>query len=780
MRYTTQLSTLPAAASVRLLTVCTILATFLPMLLPGSAVSAEPLTVARLFADPDLAGPRLRAPKFSPDGRYVTYLQGKPDNKDQLDLWAFDTRTGSARVLVDSRKLVGDDEKLSAEEEARRERQRTASLRGIVEYEFASDGQRLLIPLGGDLYLYELNRKSDPVTRLTHSESYETDAKFSPTGQYVSFIRDQNLFVIDLRTRQERALTTDGTGLVQNGVAEFVAQEEMDRDTGYWWSPDDSHIAYTRIDDSPVQEVERFEINADGARMFRQRYPAAGTANTKVELKIVALASAIVTNVAWSVDEGTLGNGYLARVRWFPDSKFLAVQRQTRDQKKLEMLKVEAATGQSRVILTETSPHWIELHDDFKFLDSRPAFVWSSRRSGYKHLYLYDLEGRLQRPLTAGEWMVVGDGTENGLVGIDEKNGRIYFLANEASPLERQLYWTSIDTQEPSKVTRVSREEGLHDVKLLPGAHGYLDLFSSPSQPPSASVRKLDGSVQHWLLRNPLDASHPYHPYVANQIKDEFGTLTASDGQQLYYRLLKPANLRPGERYPAIIDTYGGPHVQYVRKDWMGGARTTQGLFRQILAQSGFAVLTLDNRGSGFRGTAFETVIANRTGKVEIEDQLRGVEFLKSQPYIAGHRIGIMGWSYGGYMSLMALTTTKAFRAGIAGAPVTDWRLYDTHYTERYLGLPRANDAGYESSAVTPHADSLHGALLLVHGMADDNVLFTHSTVLMQKLQSLNKPFDVMTYPGGKHALVRMPQQGRHYYEMVLRFFQRELATPTS
>ena len=753
-----------------------IVATCLVTLFSGSVVSAEPLTVARIFADPDLAGPRLRAPKFSPDGRYVTYLQGKSDNKDQLDLWAFDTRTGSARMLVDSRKLVDKEEKLSAEEEARRERQRTAALRGIVEYEFSSDGRLLLIPLGGDLYLYDLKapKSAEPVVRLTHTEAYETDAKISPAGRYVSFIRDQNLYVIDLRTREERAITTDGAGLVQNGVAEFVAQEEMDRDTGYWWSPDDSHIAFTRIDDSPVQEVERFEINADGARMFRQRYPAAGTANTKVELKVVALGSGKVTDV-----DLALGDGYLARVKWFPDSKFIAVQRQTRDQKKLELLKIDAATGAGRVILTETSPHWVELNDDFKFLDARAAFVWSSRRSGYKHLYLYDLEGRLIRPLTAGEWMVVGDGTENGLVGFDEKQDRVYFLANQASPLERHLYWTSIDTQDPSKVTRVSREEGWHDTKLLPGAHGYLDVFSSPDQPPTASVRKMDGSVQHWLLRNPLDASHPYHPYVSDQIKEEFGTLTASDGQQLYYRLTKPANMRAGQRYPAIIDTYGGPHVQYVRKDWMSGTRPTQGLFRQVLAQNGFAVLTLDNRGSGFRGNAFETVIANRTGKAEIEDQLRGVEFLKSQSYVAGDRIGIMGWSYGGYMSLMALTTTTAFRAGIAGAPVTDWRLYDTHYTERYLGMPQANAAGYESSAVIPNAGSLHGALLLVHGMADDNVLFTHSTQLMQKLQSLNKPFDVMTYPGGKHALVRMPQQGRHYYEMVLRFFSRELGAPT-
>jgi dipeptidyl-peptidase-4 len=279
-------------------------------------------------------------------------------------------------------------------------------------------------------------------------------------------------------------------------------------------------------------------------------------------------------------------------------------------------------------------------------------------------------------------------------------------------------------------------------------------------------------------VRNALDEQHPYYTHASSHVPEEFGSLTASDGQQLYYRLIKPANMQPGKRYPVIIDTYGGPHFQYVKQDWMGGARAAQGLFRQVLAQQGFVVFSLDNRGSGYRGTAFETALALRTGKVEIEDQLRGVDYLRSLPFVAGDRIGIMGWSYGGYTSLMALTTTDAFRAGVAGAPVTDWRLYDTHYTERYLGTPQDNAAGYEASAVMPHADKVNGALLLVHGMADDNVLFTHSTMLMEHLQARALPFDVMTYPGGKHGLIRMPQAGRHYYEMVLRFFQRELMSP--
>jgi dipeptidyl-peptidase-4 len=741
-----------------------------PIAIHAPSADAAALSVERIFAAPDLSGPRLREPKFSPDGRYVTWLQGKADAKDQLDLWAYDTKRGAARLLVDSSALVQGEERLSAEEEARRERQRTASLRGIVEYEFSDDGQRLLIPLGGDLYVYDLARRSDPVTRLTTSESYETDARFSPKGHYVSFVRDQNLYVIDLATRKETPVTQDGAGLVQYGVAEFVAQEEMDRSTGYWWSPDEQRIAYTRIDDSPVQEVERFEINADGARMYKQRYPAAGTANTRVELKVVELASQRVVDV-----DLALADGYLARVNWFPDSRFLAVQRQTRDQKTLDLLKIDAASGQGRTMFSEQWPHWVELNDDLRFLEHSPAFIWSSRRSGYKHLYLYDLEGRLLRPLTAGPWMVVGDGTESGVVGVDEKRRLVYFLANEASPLERQLYAASLDTRDPSAPKRITREAGWHDARLLPGARGYLDLFSSPEQPPTASLRKLDGSVQHWLVRNPLDATHPYHEYLAQHVTEEFGSIAAEDGQQLWYRLLKPANLRAGQRYPVVIDTYGGPHFQYVRQDWMGGARAAQGYFRQVLAQHGFVVFTLDNRGSGFRGEAFESAIAKQLGRVEIADQLRGVEFLKSQPYVDGARIGIMGWSYGGYMTLKALTETSAFRAGVAGAPVTDWRLYDTHYTERYLGNPAVDAAAYEKSGVLAHADRLNGRLLLVHGMADDNVLFTNSTMLMQKLQAAGVPFDLMTYPGSKHGLVRIRDTGTHYYEMVLRFFEREL-----
>jgi len=737
--------------------------------------NAEPLTVARIFAAPDLSGAQLKSPKLSPDGKYVAYLQSATDDKNRLDLWAFDIQKGRAQLLVDARAMVGNDEKLSPEEEARRERQRTASLRGIVDYEFSADGRRVLVPMGGELYLYDLSVRAASARRLTNNDAYETDARFSPRGNFVSFVREQNLWIVDLANGQERPLTRDGGGLIANGVAEFVAQEEMNRDTGYWWSPDEQRIAYARVDDTPVAEVERFEIYADSVKTVRQRYPAAGANNSVVQIKVLDLKSA----TAIDVDLGSDRNIYLARVDWFPNGLSLAVQRQTRDQRHLDLVKVDVRTGASRTLITESSKTWINLSSDLTFVPQRRAFVWSSERSGFRHLYLYDENGELLRPLTAGSWMTIGD-NDRGVVSVDGERGLVYFMGTAASPTERQLYAVSLDTLNPSQVQRLSREPGWHNVTMAPtatrSARTYLDSWSSPEQPPSLAIRNIDGSVRQWIVRNALDQQHPYTPYRADHVVEEFGTIPAVDGQALHYRILKPRRMEPGKRYPVVVDTYGGPGVQYVKRDWMGGSRAAQGYFRQVLAQRGFVVFTLDNRGTGMRGVAFEAPIVQQFGRAEIDDQLRGIEFLKSQPFVDSQRIGIMGWSYGGYMTLKALTKApQTFKAGVAGAPVTDWRLYDTHYTERYLGDPTQNARGYAASSVLTDLTRLSGKLLLVHGMADDNVLFAHSTQLMKQLQDAHVQFDLMTYPGGKHGLVRDPQMGRHYYETVLKYFEERL-----
>jgi len=738
----------------------------------ASAATPERLSIDRLFAAPDLSGPSLRGARFSPDGKLVTYLQGKPDAKDRLDIWAYDTSTRRTRLLVDSAALVADEGKLSAEEEARRERARTSSLAGIVEYEFSPNSRYLLIPLSGDLYLYDLRAASAAaaVRRLTSTPAAETDARFSPRGRYVSYVRDQNLFVLELSTGDERAITRAGGGLLSFAVAEFIAQEEMDRSTGYWWSPDERRLAYTRVDESTVDEVERFEIYAETVKVIRQRYPAAGRPNARVDLFVHDLDRASDRELP----AASAGDGYLARVNWFPDSTALAVQRQPRDQKLLQLWRVDANSGAGRLLIEERSDTWVDLHDELTFLKQRPAFIWSSARSGHDHLYLFDYDGRLLRPITAGPWMVAGSGRERALETVDETRGLVYFTANRDTPLERHLYVAPLEG--PSDVAgiergikRLSRASGWHANSLSADGKYWLNTFSTPDSPPSLSLRRTDGSLIDVLVANKLDDTHPYAPYLPLHRPTEFGTLKASDEQTLYYQLTRPVGMQEGRRYPVIVEVYGGPGVQNVRKAWGG-------LFRQYLAQQGYVVFTVDNRGSAFRGRAFEGALHRRMGTIEVEDQVRGVEFLRTLPFVDGTRIGVFGWSYGGYMALMSMVKAPGhFAAGVSGAPVTDWRLYDTHYTERYMSTPEDNSEGYREGNVMTYADKLAGPLLIMHGMADDNVLFTHSTALFKRLQDLRKPFEVMPYPGSKHALLRFGSTGPHAYETIAQFFARTL-----
>ena len=720
------------------------------------------LEIERLYAAPDLDGPSPRDVKISPDSSRVTFLRGKETDPLQMDLWEYNLADREMRLLVDSTALVAGDEALSEEELARRERLRIVGQRGIVSYQFAPDGNRLLFPLNGDLFLYDLD--GHETRQLTDTEAGETDPKFSATGRYVSFIRDQDLFAVDLDTFDELRLTHDGGGLIRNGMAEFIAQEEMDRYTGYWWAPDDSAVAFVRVDESPVQVAERFEIYAENFKVYEQRYPATGTPNVLVKLGVVAPDG---TDLRW-MDIGKETDIYLPRVDWFPGSQFLAVQRQSRDQQTLELLKIHARSGEARVLLTETSDTWINLHNELRFLESRPQFIWGSERSGHAHLYLYDNDGRLLRQLTSGDWDVVdGARARSALLHIDEEGDRLFVTGTLASPMERNIYEVSLSGN--GEPRRISRDAGWHQADFADSGEFYVDSFNSTGTPPQLSLHRADGSRIDFIEENRLDETHPYHRYVANRPLTEFGTLRAEDGQPLYYRMLKPAGFDADKRYPVIVFVYGGPMGQSVTDTWAAG-------FNEILAREGFIVFTIDNRGTGFRGTAFDAPIFRRMGDIEVRDQMVGANYLKSLDFVDPARIGVWGWSYGGYMTLMSLfKQPDVFAAGVSGAPVTDWTLYDTHYTERYLGTPQGNPEGYEASGVFPYAKDLAAPLLLIHGMADDNVLFTNSTKLMKALQDDGRPFDVMTYPGSKHGLMRVPATGQHVFAHILRFFRQHL-----
>jgi dipeptidyl-peptidase 4 len=535
----------------------------------AAAISLSPalagdLPVERLFQAPDLQGPSLRQLRFSPDGKLVSYLRARDDAPAVFDLWAYDIADQAHRMLVDSRALAPGGEKLSPEEEARRERQRIAALRGIVDYQWSPDSRALLVPLAGDLYYYDLERPaSEAVRRLTTTDAYETDPQFSPRGRFVSFIRGQDLYAVEARSGIERRLTTGGGGLVSHGVAEFIAQEEMNRDTGYWWSPDEKHIAYARVDELPVAEVERFEIDAEGVRVFRQRYPATGKANAEVRLAILTLATG---GVAWADLDSK--DYYLARVAWYPESTRLLVQRQSRDQKRLDVLSFPSTGGAGRLLFSERSDTWVDLNDELTFLPERRQILWASQRTGHNHLYLYDYDGVLQGPVTAGDWDVIGESDAPAVRGVDERRGRVYFMATIKTPIERHLYVAELDEGPAKAPVALTSRNGWHTVTMSRDARRALVSYSDPRQPPQVSLHEASGERLAWLVENRIDAQHPYAPFLDRHVQPEFGTLPAADGAPLYWQLYKPAGFEPGKRYPAVVSVYGGPTVQTVQRRW--------------------------------------------------------------------------------------------------------------------------------------------------------------------------------------------------------------------
>lgn len=693
------------------------------------------LTWARLFASPDLAGTSPRALQLSPDGRLATLLRNRPDDRDRFDLWAIDTATGKARMLLDSTSLETGAE-VSEAEKMRRERARIGGTRGLVGYAWAPDGKSLLVPLEGDLFRATLDGRA---TRLTRTPETELDAQVSKRGRWVSFVRDQNVHLIDTRTGTSRALTTDGAGDVSWGIAEFVAQEEMERGEGHWWSPDDARLVVARVDEGPVASVTRAAIGASGTTTYTQKYPRAGTDNARVDL-FVFRPDAPPDAAPVRLDLGVDPDVYVARVSWSADGRRVLVQRQSRDQRRLDLLELDADTGQGRVRLSETSPTWVNLNNDLRALKDG-GLLWSSERDGFRHLYL-ERDGRFEA-LTRGPWAVTD------VVGLDERAGRVFFTAAIETPLERHLYSVELPRKgrAPLLPKRLTAAGGWHDAVMDEQGTRALITRSTPRQPPQTYLADAQGRRITWIDENRVEGAHPYTPWLPAHRDPEFGTLPAEDGTPLHYSHLRP-RLAPGQRAPALVIVYGGPGAgQLVTRRWSS-------LVRQSLVQKGWHVFSLDNRGTFGRGKAFEDALHLAMGGVEARDQAAGVAWLRAQPDVDAERIAIQGWSYGGYLVLKLLQAYPGlYRAGVAGAPVTAWDLYDTHYTERYLGNPAKDRGPYERADVLPAVEKLVDPVLVIHGMADDNVVFENTTALIARLQQSQRLFEVMVYPGQTHRV---------------------------
>ena len=718
---------------------------------PDHVDAAPELTFERVFASPSLNGSSPRAARFSPDGRYLTLLRNREDDASRYDLWGFDIETREWRMLVDS-EAIGTGRELSEDEKMQRERARVGSLKGIISYQWASDASGVLVPIDGDLYFAKLDGE---VTRLTDTEESELNPKLSSRAGYVSFVRDRQLWVGEVGS-EPAPITPKEDGTIRWGEAEFVAQEEMGRLTGYWWSRDDSRLVVQRTDESPVGIVTRAAIGATGTKVFDQRYPVAGSDNAIVELYVMDPDGGNRVKI----DIGGETDIYIARVDWGPDG-MIYVQRQNREQTVLDMLRVDPKTGASEVWFTENAAreeYWINLSDNYRFLKDG-SLLWWSERDGFGNFYRFDGSDwqqltSLKEPITA-------------LVGVNEDENQFFYRAVEGV-LTEQVYSASLSGD--SGHERVTDPAFTNSASMSGDGETLLVSRSATNQPTQSYLASRDGERITWVEENALDADHPYAPFLSSHVTPEYGTIEAEDGTPLHYMMLKP-EMEEGKEYPVFYYHYSGPGPQLVDKGW-GGA------LAQAVVDRGYIYFVLDNRGTANRGVDFEQPLYRAMGGIEVRDQKLGAEFLKTLDFVDADKIAIYGWSYGGYMTLKQLQADPGlYAAGISGAPVTRWGLYDTHYTERFMGDPREVPEAYETASAIPDATKISDPLLLIHGMADDNVVFENSSELISVMQENNVPFEMMLYPGYTHR-VSGEQISPHLWNTMFRFLESHGVTP--
>jgi dipeptidyl-peptidase-4 len=689
------------------------------------------LTVKKIYSQPGLSGRLYKGVRWAPDGKMVTFFEAKGTGKDaKTELWGLEIASGQRRLLVSA-------EKLETVLPAGKTAQTQATGLGrhpASQYAWAPGGEQLLFVGPNSLSWFDL--KTQASRTLLQGKETIADVKISPDGKSVSFVREHNLFVVNVADGKERAVTHGGTEEVRKGELDWVYPEELDLKTAYWWSPDSSKIAFLEMNESKVAKYPLVDFSSFEGEADEERYPPAGGSNPVVHVYVAGANG----GKAALMDTGAETNQYVPRVAWLQDSKRVAIERLNRPQTQLELLVANAETGKSSVVLTEKDAYWINVSDDLYFLKDGKRFLWSSERSGYRHLYLYGLDGKEEAQLTKGNWEVTA------LEGVDEANGIVYFNAAEKTPIERHLYRVGLDG---TGFAQITKQDGVHTVQLSPEASAFVDTYSNALTPPQQLVSKIDGSAAIVLNENKVAelAEFKLSP-------PEFMKVKTHDGMDLNAWIIKPANFDAAKKYPVLVYTYGGPHAQVVMNQW-GGATF---LWHEMMAQKGFVIFAVDNRGSAGRGHLFEEPIHFRFGAQEMSDQRDGVAWLKGQPWVDAKHIGIWGWSYGGHMTLHAMfEDTEDFKAGFAGGPVTDWHYYDTIYTERYLGLLPQNQESYQESSPIEKAGQLRGKLLIAHGTEDDNVHFSNTLALVDKLIEEGKDVEVLPFPGRGHGVSDAP-----------------------
>jgi len=613
-----------------------------------------------------------------------------------------------------------------------------------------ADNRRLLVLAAGDLFIVDAEKGS--FESLTHTTDDERDPELSPDNRYASFRRAHDLYVVDVKSRAITRLTSDGTDTLLNGELDWVYPEELELGTAHWWSPDSHSIAYLQFDVSREPVFPQVSLLGSRGVLEPERYPKAGDPNASVRLGVVTIPGG---PTKW-MDLGPASDNLLARVAWSPNSRQVMAERLNRVQNKLDLLLADIQTGVAKTVLHEEDKYWINVHLAPRFLGTGERFLWASERTGYRHLYIFGTDGRQQAQLTSGDWEV------DKIVGVDEPRQRVYYTSTETSPMERQVYSVAFDG---SGKRRLSSAAGTHAASLSPDGAYFVDDHSSVESPiRSLLCSAVDGKEVAIYREANLASIDRYDLQPVETV-----TVKTVDGTTLFAHLIKPAGFDAAKKYPAIVMIYGGPDVQEVKNAWAGIS------WSQVMAQKGFVIWQLDNRGSKGRGHAFESVIWHHLGARELADQTEGIRRLVSLGFVDPQRIGMYGWSYGGYMALYTATHAPGLiKAAIAGGPVSNWRDYDSIYTERYMGLPEENAAGYKASSPVEAAAAMDGTkLLMLHNIEDDNVHFQNSVQMAAALESAGKTFYMVVYPDKTHGVTGEPAQ--QLANETAKFFEESL-----
>lgn len=636
----------------------------------------------------------------------------------------------------------------------------------IDAYSFSADEGKLLLQTGrrsiyrrsflATYYVYD--RATRNLRPLSESER-QSYATFSPDGSKVAFVRENNLYYVNLSDMKEVQVTSDGRfNSIINGTTDWVYEEEFSFVVGFEWSPDGRRLAYYRFDETEVPEYNlqlwgRFLYPID----YRYKYPKAGEKNSTVEIWTYDIASSGKTKM----DLGTETDIYIPRIEWTADPNVLSIRKLNRLQNHMQLLHANAQTGQVNAVLDEMTDTYfdIEVLDDLTYLSDGKQFIYTSERDGYKHIFLYSIDGKEYRDLTPGDYGVVD------FLGFDERRKTCFYTSTEVSPLEKHFYSVTVK----GKKSRLSTDPGIHEINMSNDFQFYIDHHHNASHPNVVTLYAARKNRPLEVLEDNAELVATLKEYGI--VAKDFFTFKNDTGVELNGLMLKPKDFDPGKQYPVMVFQYSGPGSQQVQNSWAGG----HFYFHQMLTQKGYIVAIIDPRGTGGRGEAFKKITYKQLGKYELEDQLAGARYLASLDYVDGSRMGIWGWSYGGYMSSLAMTKgAGTFKVGIAVAPVTNWRFYDTIYTERFLQTPQLNPDGYDLNSPLTYAEKLEGHFLLIHGTGDDNVHVQNSMVLQDALVNAGKHFESFFYPD-KHHGIQGARTRLHLYTMMLEFIEENL-----